>query len=133
MLPPYYDLPKFIWALNFATGFLCLIIMQIYWPAFRDLEIATKDEAAGAHFSGWYLIAYAFSTTQTVEGSVKKSILRAVGTAAGGFSAWLALTACGGSGVGLGVWLSITNTSVCHGGLSQGFGSRFGIDKDMAW
>ena len=133
LLPPYYDLLKFVWALKFALGFTLLIIMYEYWPAFANFELETKDDLVGSYFFGWVLIAYAFSTTQTVEGTMKKSLLRAVGTAAGGFSAWLALTACNGSAIGLGAWLTVTNTIAAYLGLPQGFCSRFGLDKDLAW
>lgn len=104
---------------------------NVYWPAFSNLEISTKDEVKSGQFSGWYLIAYAFSTTQTVEGTWKKSVLRAIGTAAGGFSAWLALTACNKSPIGLGTWLTVTNTLAAYFGLPKGFRSRFGLDKDL--
>mmetsp|Transcript_17431 Transcript_17431/g.37647 ORF Transcript_17431/g.37647 Transcript_17431/m.37647 type:complete len:869 (-) Transcript_17431:198-2804(-) len=130
---PYYDLPKFVWCLKFAVGFMALVSMHVYWPAFANLELSTKDEATGARFSGWYLIAYAFSTTQTVEGTWKKSILRIVGTVFGGFSAWLALTASQDSPVGLGIWMTITSTTVAYFGLPEGLSSRFGLDKDAAW
>lgn len=132
-IPPYYDLPKFVWCLKFAIGFTILVCMHVYWPAFANLEIPTRDEITSSHFSGWYLIAYAFSTTQTVEGTWKKSMLRMFGTAAGGFSAWLALTACNDNPIGLGIWMTITSTLTAYFGLPKGFSSRFGLDKDYAW
>ena len=131
--PPYYDLPKCFWCLKFAIGFTALICMQVYYPAFANLEIPTSDEILSPHFSGWSLIAYAFSTTQTVEGTWKKGILRILGTVSGAFSAWLALTACSNNPYGLGAWMTITNTLVAFFGLPMGFSSRFGLDPDLAW
>ena len=130
---PYYDLPKFVWCLKFAIGFTALVCMNVYWDAFGNLEIQTSDEIMSAHFAGWQLIAYAFSTTQTVEGTWKKGTLRLMGTIFGGFSAWLALTACGSNPYGLGVWMTITSTIAAYLGLPKGFRSRFGLDKDLAW
>ncbi|KAL7553245.1 hypothetical protein ACHAWF_016504, partial [Thalassiosira exigua] len=131
---PYYDLPKFVWCLKFSLGFTILVCMDIYWPAYANLEMTTRDEkiGIGAHFSGWSLVTYAFSTTQTVEGTWKKSMLRITGTVFGGFSAWLALTITTDP-VGLGVWMTITCALAAHFGLQQGFSSRFGLDKDFAW
>ena len=130
---PYYDLPKFVWCVKFAIGFTALVCMNVYWGLFRQLEIQTGDEIMSAHFAGWQLIAYAFSTTQTVEGTWKKGTLRLLGTAFGGFSAWLALTACGSNPYGLGVWMTISSTIAAYLGLPKGFRSRFGLDKDLAW
>ena len=132
-LPPHYAFRKFIWCLKFAIGFTALVIMQVYWPAFANLEVPTSDEMASPHFAGWALIAYAFSTTQTVEGTWKKSALRALGTVAGGFSGWLALTACKSNPWGLGAWMTITSSLVAYSGLPKGFSSRFGLDHDLAW
>jgi hypothetical protein len=131
--PPYHDLPKAAWCLKFAIGFTALVCMNVYWEGFAELEIPTSDPIQGAHFAGWYLIAYGFGTTQTVEGTWKKSILRMIGTVSGGFSAWLALTACNDNPYGLGAWMTITGTAVAFSGLPQGFNSRFGLNKDFAW
>ena len=128
-----YDLHKFVWCLKFAVGFTMLVCMQVYWPAFASLQVPTNDNTENVHFSGWYLIAYAFATTQTTEGTWKKSILRIFGTVTGGFSAWLALTASGDNPIGLGVWMTITSTLVAYVGLPKGFSSRFGLDADFAW
>ena len=130
---PYYDLPKFVWCVKFAIGFTALVCMNVYWDAFGQLEMRTRDEIMSAHFAGWQLIAHAFSTTQTVEGTWKKGTLRLLGTAFGGFSAWLALTACGNNPYGLGVWMTIASTIAAYLGLPKGFRSRFGLDKDLAW
>jgi hypothetical protein len=132
-LPPYYDLLKFVWCVKFAVGFTILVCMQVYWPAFANLEVATSDEFVSAHVSGWFLIAYAFSTTQTTEGTWKKSFLRIIGTTAGGFCAWLGLTVCGQNAVGLGIWMTAFNTLAAYLFLPKGFRSRFGLDKDTAW
>ena len=97
------------------------------------MEITTGDrnEGTSAHFAGWFLIAYAFGTTQTVEGTWKKSMLRILGTSAGGFSAWLALTAFNNNPIGLGVWMTVTNTLAAIFGLPKGFRSYFGLDSDL--
>ena len=130
---PHYNLLKFIWCIKFAIGFTALVVMQIYWPSFANLIVPTHDEDPTSHFAGWSLIAYAFSTTQTVEGTWKKSILRALGTVTGAFSGWLALTACNTNPWGLGAWMTIMSTIVAYLGLPTGFSSRFGLDHDLAW
>lgn len=136
--PPYYDLPKFAWAVKYAAGFTALVCMQIYWPAFARLEVPTRDQHTGYRFSGWYLIAYCFATTQTAEGTMKKGVQRMLGTALGGFSAWLALTATadssypdGYNSIGLGAWMTITSTLGAYLYIPKGFASRFGLDTDL--
>ena len=62
---------------------------------------------------GWTMVAYCFATTQTAEGTVKKGLMRMVGTVTGAFSAWLALLACestsGFNLYGLVAWLAVTS------------------------
>lgn len=143
-LPPYYDLPQFVWCIKFALGFTLIVICQLYWPAFSGLEVPTKDNTDALHFSGWTLIAYAFATTQTTEGTWKKSLQRALGTVVGGCSAWLAMRAVhldsAGThpypsqvSVGLGVWMTVTSTVAAYFFLPKGLHARFGLDKDFAW
>jgi hypothetical protein len=131
-LPPYYDLLKLIWCIKFAVGFTVLLCMQAYWPAFANLEVPTSDQLTSAYFAGWFLIAYGCSTTQTTEGTWKKSFLRIIGTTVGGFSAWLGLTICGENAYGLGAWMTAINTLAVYLFLPKGFPSRFGLDQDNA-
>ena len=106
-LYPYYDLPKFAFILKFAIGFTALACMQVYWQAFANFEIQASDTTDLVSFSGWYLIAYSFTTTTTCEGTWKKGTLRLIGTVCGGFSGWLAITACKDSAIGLGIWMVV--------------------------
>ena len=67
-----------------------------------------------------------------MEGTFKKSLLRALGTVGGAFSAWLALTISGNPAV-LGIWATLTSSVLAYYTLPQGFSSRFGLDQDLAW
>lgn len=84
-LPPHCDAEKAVWCVKFAVGISALVTMSVYWEKYADLEVPVVDNGelpTGAHFSGWSLIAYAMLTTQTTEGTVKKGLLRLLGTAA---------------------------------------------------
>ena len=72
------------------------------------------------------------ATTKTVEGTFKKSTLRALGTVGGAFSAWLALTTSRNPAV-LGIWMTTTSSILAYYTLPRGLGSRFGLDQDLAW
>lgn len=131
--PPFYDLPKFAWAVKFAAGFTALVCMTVYWDAYKRLEIPVSGYPVGAHFAGWNLIAYSAATTQTVEGTVKKGLLRAVGTCCGGFGGWLALTWCGTSIPGHVAWLTVTTAIASYVGSERGVKARMGLSKDFGW
>jgi len=134
--PPYRDLPKAMWGLKFAIGFEALVCMSVYWPAFANLIVPVNDQGdpvQSAHFAGWHLIAYAFATTLTVEGSWAKGILRFIGTCLGAFSAWLALTFFGKNPYGLVIWLAITCTIAVYVGLPKGTKSRMGLNRGTCY
>lgn len=132
---PYHDREKFVWCIKFTIGMTALVAMGVYWEAFANLEVPVRDEGmpVGAHFSGWYIIAYAMSSTQTSEGTVKKGLLRLIGTATGGFSGWIALTACGTNVYGLVAWLTVTTIIATYLGLERGFKSRMGLSADYGY
>jgi hypothetical protein len=123
--PPYHNADKAAWCINFTIGFTTLVAMGVFWDEFRSLD----NES-------WFLIAYAFSTTQTAEGTAKKGILRLLGTAGGGFSGWLALTACGEDGnsiYGLIAWLTVFTGLAAYFGLPRGFKARVGLSPDYGY
>ena len=81
------------------------------------------------------MIGYASAVTHTTEGTVKKSILRLLGTCVGGLSAWLALTACSEGGgefnpYGIVAWLSVAQFFAVLFGLEQGSHARLGLLPD---
>lgn len=133
--PPYHDKEKFVWCIKFAIGMTALVSMGVYWEAFANLEVPVRDEGmpVGAHFSGWYIIAYSMSSTQTSEGTVKKGLLRLIGTATGGFSGWIALSACGTNVYGLVAWGTVTTSIATYLGLERGFKSRMGLSTDYGY
>ena len=125
---------EFIWAIKFAAGFSGLVTMYIYLPEYRALEIPTSDANSTPHFAGWVLIAYAVSTTQTVEGTIKKGILRLVGTCLGGFLGWVAIHLVGEKSVpGLVVWLTVVSWIGAYIGLPRGPTAVMGTSPDYGY
>lgn len=135
--PPHYESEKFCWCIKFAVGMTALVAMMTYWDAFADLEVPVLDDGElpdAAHFGGWSLIAYAMSTTQTAEGTVKKGLLRLLGTVAGGFWGWVGLALCGeDNAVGLIAWMTVFTVPVAYLGLGRGFSARMGAESDSGF
>lgn len=87
-------------------------------------------------------MGYAFAWRPTHEGTVKKGIQRVLGTALGGFSAWIGIIVCSWSydndapvnPYGLIAWLTIF-TMLCayFWTLGTGVGAHFGQDKDHGY
>eukprot|EP00578_Thalassiosira_sp_NH16_P010128 CAMPEP_0181121664 /NCGR_PEP_ID=MMETSP1071-20121207/24867_1 /TAXON_ID=35127 /ORGANISM="Thalassiosira sp., Strain NH16" /LENGTH=955 /DNA_ID=CAMNT_0023206515 /DNA_START=190 /DNA_END=3057 /DNA_ORIENTATION=- len=138
--PPYINFIKVGWCIKFSVGMTALVAMTVMWPEFRSQFVVRVDESASAiasSNSGWAIVAYCFSTTQTSEGTVTKGLLRLLGTCLGGFSGWLAVLACQDSShrgeinpYGLIAWLTIT-TSVCvFVATERGFMARIALSAD---
>jgi len=144
---PYSDLHKLIWCLKYTTGFVSLLVMTVYWKAFNErfsvttsLPEAIFESVFSTLNGGWAMIAYCFATTQSTEGSVKKGILRALGTVAGGFLGWVALRVCqdsrfesGFNPYGLVSWLTITSTLATYSATNRGFFARLGLSSDFSF
>lgn len=121
--PPYLLTDKASWCMDFTIGFTALVAIGVFWEKY----VALENES-------WILIAYAFSTTQTAEGTATKGILRLIGTAIGGFSGWLAVTACGEDGIyGLIAWLTVFTALGAYIGLPRGFKARIGLSPDYGY
>lgn len=104
-----------------AIGFVALMSLSIYWDDYRFFSFGEKPkrklgpialESADilpGSFSGWVLIAFAFGTMGTTEGTIKKCILRILGTFIGAFCGWLGLFFFEESDIGMVVWLTMTS------------------------
>eukprot|EP00536_Pseudo-nitzschia_multiseries_P003499 jgi/Psemu1/323052/estExt_fgenesh1_pg.C_540018 len=139
-------LPQVVWCAKYALGMTLLLVFLIYWPAFREnFVIATEeDDPYRSLFAlqngGWAIVAYGFATTQTVEGSVKKGLLRMAGTVTGALSAWLALVACEDqrfpfhyNTYGIVAWLTATSFVATFVSTERGFAARVGLSSDFAY
>jgi len=124
-----------IWEVKFAMGFTGLVCMYVYWPAYRQYEIPTNDVFPGTfHFAGWAMIAYAMACSPTAEGTVKKGILRLLGTLLGAFSGWLALIVCGEQNeIALTVWMTIFTAIPAYVGLPRGPLAWMGAHPDYGY
>lgn len=90
--PERWDLKSFLWAAKWTVGWVALYCMSVYWEAYHTFGIDTgKDGSASGLFDGWNLLAYGFTWTPTVEGTVKKGLQRCSGSALGAFAAWLGI------------------------------------------
>lgn len=144
---PYHEFYKLAWCIKYTAGFVSLLIMAVYWKEYNEnfsLSTSLPQDRYGAIFSslngGWTIIAYCFATTHSSEGSVKKGILRSLGTIAGGFFGWLALLACedsrfdsGFNPYGLVAWLTITTAGATYSATQRGFFARLGLSGDYSF
>ena len=144
--PSYKNtMTRLIWCVKYSIGMTLLMIFSIYWPAYKnDFVIASQDDpfrgAYAVQNGGWTIVAYCFATTQTVEGSMKKGILRMAGTVLGAFSGWLALLACEDENFtqryntyGLVAWLTITSFVATYVSTERGFVARISLSSDYAF
>jgi len=124
-----FDLQKAAYHVKFALGFCALFSVSVYWDAFHDFDVATPPTqeritwSTGnpiGSFSGWQLVAYAFATMPTTEGTLKKSVLRVFGTLIGGFSAWAAIQATGDNKIGFVAWLTVTTFGAAYLSVDKG-------------
>lgn len=131
-----YAFIQLVWSLKYSIGHAVLMIMTIYWPTFADaFTVADENNPYRSSFvlqnGGWCLVAYSFATTQTTEGSVKKGIMRAFGTALGGVIGWIALVACEDkryenefNPYGIIAWLTVTAILTTYFASEKGFEAR---------
>ncbi len=144
---PYIEFYKFVWCIKYTAGFVVLLLMAVYWDDYNNnfsISTTLPKERFGPILAtlngGWSIIAYCFATTQSMEGSVKKGILRALGTVTGGFAGWLALLACedsrydsGLNPFGLVAWLTITTGAATYSATNRGFFARLGLSGDYSF
>ncbi|KAL9181800.1 LOW QUALITY PROTEIN: hypothetical protein ACHAXT_012143 [Thalassiosira profunda] len=140
-----YAATKLVWNVKYALGMSICIVVSFYWPAFRyDFVVTGLDDPLRSELAlrngGWVIVSYCFATTQTAEGSVKKGVLRALGTGTGAFSAWLALIACEDStfssqynSYGIVAWLSVTTVVAIYCAQQRGPAARIGLSNEHGW
>lgn len=143
--PKYWDIKNFLWAVKRAAGFVLLIAMDVYWDAYANFFIQTagpQTERPTGSFSSWQLIAYAFVWLISLEGTVKKGLMRLGGTLLGGFTGWLALVVCSGfapdgapiNPYGLVAWLTITTAFFGYiTAFEPGMHSYLGVGHDHGY
>lgn len=84
-------------------------------------------------YSFLFQLAYAFATMPTTEGTVKKCVLRLIGTFVGAFSAWAAIRATGDNDIGLVAWITITTFLSVYLSLEKSEKARLGQSKDYGY
>jgi hypothetical protein len=147
-----WNLRATVLAVKFVAGIIILVILEIYVDEYKNFAVGESREFTQASnvpvtitlddppnvYSGWNLIGYILATTSTTEGTVKKGFFRAVGTAAGGFLAWLAIIICSGSYnsdaevnyYGLIAWLTITTGVVAYFSIPEGQAAYMGLNHN---
>jgi hypothetical protein len=146
MKPETFALTRLVWCVKYTLGMTVLLAMSIYWEDYKEnfvLALPEDSELRSAFAfqnGGWALVAYCFATTQTAEGSIKKGILRMLGTITGAFSAWLALIICEDAGFdydyntyGLVAWLTISSFLATYVATERGFAARISLSNDFAY
>jgi len=140
-----YALVRLIWCIKYAVGMGFLLLIGANWPAYKTgFVVADKDDPLRELYSitngGWVMIAYCFATTQTAEGSVKKGLLRMIGTVLGSFTGWLSTIACeddsfasGLNTYGIVAWLTITSALATFSATDRGFLARVSLASDYSF
>lgn len=141
--PKNWDLRKFLWAFKLTAGYVALVVMEVYWDAYAQFFIETPEQNAKHHtLIGWQLLTYAMTFTPTVEGTVKKGIVRVIGTLLGGFFGWLAIVVSSGSTsndapinpYGFVAWITITSSVMAYFlAFDSGLNAYMGIDYDHGY
>lgn len=125
-----FDLQKAAHHVKFALGFCALFSMSVYWDDFHDLSVQPESSGVAGirissgnptgSFAGWQLIAYSFATMPTTEGTLKKCVLRVLGTLLGAASAWAAINLVGDNNYGFVAWLTITTAGAAYLAVDKG-------------
>ena len=89
--PKAWDVTRIMWSFELVLGYVILFIMTVYWDNYVNFQLLPNEEFTGGLFHGWNMFAFAYAFMPTTEGTVKKGILRLIGTIGGGF-------------LGLGIW-----------------------------
>jgi len=132
--PSTWDMRALLWWIEFTLGSVAIFARQVFWNKFADLAVPTVTGDSGAVFSGWAMLAYCFTFQPTMECTIKKGILRALGTCLGGFMAWLGVIVCSWSydddaeinPYGFIAWLTIWCTIATHFTVEKGAAGRMG-------
>jgi hypothetical protein len=115
-----------------------MFVASVYWNKYSDFAIETNKGTSGAVFTGWQMLAYTFTFQATMECTVKKGLMRGLGTCLGGFMAWLGVIICSWSydddavinPYGLIAWLTIASGIAGYFTVEPGFAARLGKGYD---
>lgn len=89
-----------LWSVKWTGGAVALACVEIYGGLYADWlvrsEMASPDYALLGTMQGWSLFAYFLAFQFSMEGTIKKGMMRALGTCLGGFAAWIGIMLCSG-------------------------------------
>ena len=130
-----------VWSLELTLGFVAIFAATVYWDQYSSFSIQTNQGTAGAVWSGWQLLAYAYGFKPTYEGTLKKGSQRLVGTIGGGFMGWLGIIVASWSynddaeinPYGLAVWLSVSVIVVAYYTIDPGPAALMGGSYDHGY
>ena len=97
--PSHWDWRTSIQSIQFAFGIVLLFAVVIYLPNFAGFGVDEdeQDIFTSAKHHGWMMLGYALVWRPTVEGTIKKGLMRIVGTLLGGFCGWAGTIVCAGT------------------------------------
>jgi hypothetical protein len=78
--PKTWNCRDTLWSVKFTLGNVALFAASVYWDKYSDFAIETNKGTSGAVFTGWQMLAYTFTFQSTMECTVKKGLLRGLGT-----------------------------------------------------
>lgn len=130
-----------VWSLELTLGFVAIFAATVYWDKYSSFSIQTNQGTAGAVWSGWQLLGYAYGFKPTYEGTLKKGAQRLFGTVFGGFMGWLGIIVASWSydddaeinPYGLVVWLSVSCIVVTYFTIDPGPTALMGASYDHGY
>ncbi|KAL7496333.1 hypothetical protein ACHAWT_004484 [Skeletonema menzelii] len=133
-----------IWSAKWTAGAVALVCLQLYskgYSAFSTKRDTSTDFESTAVVMDWELIAYFFSFQFTMEGTIKKGLMRLVGTLLGGFSAWVGIMLCSWSYNGTNpinpyawiAWLAVNQFIGNFHGKGAGTSAFLGMEYDTSF
>ena len=85
--PSRWEWWPFCWSVKYSVGLTVLFALEIYQPNYASLgvDFEIQEVYTTSTHQGWALLGYTLAWRPTVEGTVKKGLMRIVGTALGKF------------------------------------------------
>ena len=128
-----------LWSVKWTGGAVALACVEIWGGLYADWlvrsEMASPDYALLGTMRGWALFAYFLAFQFSMEGTIKKGMMRALGTCLGGFAAWIGIMLCSFSYNGINpvnpyAWVAYLTVCLFIGNFA---GKGTGVTAFMGW
>lgn len=132
-----------LWSAKWVAGAIALLCLQMYGPNYSVFQLVKMSEGnfeLQGLIRSWELLAYSLSIQFSAEGTIKKALMRALGTCLGAFSAWIGIMLCSWSYDGKNppnpyawiLWLAVCLFGANFFGKDPGIAAFFGMEYRMS-